>query len=179
MCKYRQKTTYNIEYKRTTPKYLNSFIIPDDIIKKMDETLKESRTKEIELGFSLCKRTDNNILKIGEQCVGGECSISLPEQCEEKDDIYVGTYHTHFNESSRPSSQDIPIIYKRGLACIGGIHENKIRNEEINCYTRNVPKDIESIYRFKDKLVFIKDRIERRKEIDKFVKDNFDIIKIK
>lgn len=84
----------NPERKRTMPKYLNSFIITDDIIKKMEEILKESRTKEIELGFSLCKIPDNNILKIGEQCVGGECSISLPERCEEKDDIYGSLSYT-------------------------------------------------------------------------------------
>ncbi len=161
------------------PKYLNSLVIPDDIIKEMEKTLKESRKRQIELGFALCKMLDNDILKIGEQCIGGEISVCLPERCKDKDDVYVGAYHTHFNESSRPSGQDIPIIYKRGLACIGGISENKLRMEEINCYLRNVPKDIEEIHRFKDRLVFIKDRAERRKEIDKFVHDNFDVIKIK
>lgn len=92
-------------------KYLNSFIITDDIIKKMEEILKESRTKEIELGFSLCKRYDNNILKIGEHCVGGECSIALPERCEEKDDIYMGAYHTHFNDPKYPHYSTYQTIF--------------------------------------------------------------------
>ena len=159
------------------PKRLNSFILPDNVIQKMEDKIRESRLKEIELGFSLCKRPDSDTLKIGEQCTGGECSIALPERCEEKEDIYVTAYHTHFNENSRPSSQDLPIIYKKGLGCIGGISlEGK---KEIKCYIRTKPKDIEEMYRFKDRLVFIRDRIERRKEIDKFVSENFKIIKVR
>jgi len=150
-------------------KKLNSFILPDSVTEEMKNKLREGFEKEIELGFSLCLSQNSNVLKVGEQCTGGECSIALPSKCE-GNDTYAGAYHTHPHESSRPSSQDIPIIYNRGLACIGGIENDK---EEIKCYIRNVPRDIEAPYRFKDKLVFIRDRSERRKEIDKFVKDNF------
>ena len=157
---------------------LNSFILPDNVIKKMKETLIDSQSKEAELALSLCKKLGSNILKVGEQCTGWECSVSLPEKCEEKDYVHILAYHTHFNESSRPSSQDLPIIYKRGLACIGGISENGTRKEEIKCYMLTKPRDIEKMYSFKDKLVFIRDRMERRKEIDKFVNDNFKIIDV-
>lgn len=165
------------------PIELNSFILPDNVIKKMVDKLEESRRKKIELGSSLCKPPNSNFLKIGKECIGGECSIVLPEECEEND-IYVTAYHTHFNESSRPSSQDIPILYKRGLGCIGGIGasenatESNTEIKEINCYLRTKPKDIEEIYRFKDKLIFIRDRLEKKKEIDKFVAENFKIINV-
>lgn len=156
------------------PKKLNSFILPDKVAKEMRKKLRESLLKEIELGFSLCRGQNSNILQVGEQCTGGECSVSTPSTCK-GNDIYVGAYHTHHHESSRPSSQDIPVIYNRGLACIGGFESYK---EEIKCYIRSTPKDIEAIYSFKDKLALIIDRTEKRKEIDKFVKDNFRIIDI-
>lgn len=155
-------------------KKLNSFILPDDLAKEMRNKLREGFGKGIELGFSLCLGQNSDVLKVGEQCTGGDCSITLPSTCE-GNDIYAGAYHTHPNESSRPSSQDIPVIYKRGLACIGGIENDK---EEIKCYIRNVPLDIEAPYRFKDKLMFIRDRVERRKEIDQFVNENFKIIDV-
>lgn len=155
-------------------KKLNSFILTEELAKEMKNKLREGFEKEIELEFSLCTSQNSNVLKVGEQCTGGECSISLPSKCE-GNDTYAGTYHTHPHESSRPSSQDIPIIYNRGFGCIGGIEDDE---EEIKCYIRNVSKDIEAPYRFKDKLAFIRDRIERIKEIDKFVKDNFMTIDI-
>jgi hypothetical protein len=155
-------------------KKLNSFILPDEVAKEMIIKLREGQLKEIELGFSLCKAQNRDILKIGEHCTGGECSISTPSTCK-GNDIYVGAYHTHHHESSRPSSQDIPVIYNRGFACIGGIESHK---EEIKCYIRSTPKDIEDIYRFKDRLAFIIDRTEKRKEIDKFIKNNFRVIDI-
>ena len=153
---------------------LNSFILPDDVAKEMMNKLKEGFKKEIELGFSLCLGRNSNILKIGEHCAGGECSVTIPSKCEENDK-YAGSYHTHPHESSRPSSLDIPTIYNRGLACIGGIENDK---EEIKCYMRNVPKNIDVPSRFRDRLIFIRDHIERRKEIDKFVKDNFMIVDV-
>ena len=158
------------------PKKLNSFIIPDEVVKEMRIKLREGLLNDIELGFSLCRDQNSNIVKVGEQCIGGECSIITPSTCK-GNDIYVGAYHTHPNESSRPSSQDIPVIYNknRGFACIGGFEGYK---EEIKCYTRSTPKDIEAIYRFKDKLAHTIDRTEERKEIDKFVKDNFRVIDI-
>lgn len=157
------------------PKKLNSFILPDEVIKEMRIKLRESLLKEIELGFSLCRGQNSGILKVGEQCTGGECSVDIPSTCK-GNDIYVGAYHTHLHESSRPSSRDIPIIYDRGFACIGGFERYK---EEIKCYTRTAPKDIEAIYRFKDKLALTIDRAEKRKEVDKFVKDNFRVIDIR
>lgn len=155
-------------------KKLNSFVLPDYLAKEMRNKLREGFGKGIELGFSLCISQNSDVLKVGEQCTGGDCSIILPSSCE-GNDIYAGAYHTHPHESSRPSSQDIPIIYNRGFACIGGIENDK---EEIKCYIRNGPRDIEAIYRFKDKLVFIRDRLDRRKEIDKFIEDNFKTVDI-
>lgn len=153
---------------------LNSFILPENVAKEMINKLREGFEKEIELGFSLCTSQKKNVLKVGETCTGGDCSISLPSKCK-GNDIYAGAYHTHPHESSKPSSQDIPVIYNRGFACIGGIEDDK---EEIKCYIRNVPIDIETIDIFKYKLVSIRDRTERRKEIDKFVKDNFRTIDV-
>lgn len=155
-------------------KKLNSFILPDDVAEEMRNKLREGFIREIELGFSLCLGQNSNILKVGEQCTGSECSITLPFKCE-GNDLYVGTYHTHPDESSRPSSQDIPIIYKRGFACIGGIENDK---EEIKCYIREVPINLESIHSFQDNLALVRDQIKRRKEIDKFVKNNFKTIDI-
>ena len=93
-------------------KKLNSFILPDKVIKEMRIKLREGLLNEIELGFSICKGQNSNILKVGEQCTGGECSISTPSTCE-GNDIYVGAYHTHPNESSRKSASVICSLYSR------------------------------------------------------------------
>jgi hypothetical protein len=155
-------------------KKLNSYILPDDVIEEMKNKMREGFSDEIEFGFSLCRNQNSNILKIGEMCTGSSCSVTIPPKCK-GNDIYAGAFHTHPYESSRPSSGDVPIFYESGLGCIGGIENNK---EEINCYTRKSPKDIEVSFLFKNKLTFITDRIERRKEIDNFVKKNFKITKI-
>ena len=78
-------------------KKLNSFILPDNLEEEMRNKLREGFEKEIELGFSLCTSQNGNVLKVGEQCTGGECSITLPSKCE-GNDIYAGAYHTHPHE---------------------------------------------------------------------------------
>ena len=42
--------------------YVNSFILQDDLIKKMMEKIEETREKQIELGFGLCRIGNSHIL---------------------------------------------------------------------------------------------------------------------
>lgn len=113
---------------------LNSFIVPDDIVRKMKDKIRESQFKMVETGFSLCKEKDGNILKLGNECEGTKCRIERPiERCRGKEDEYKGLYHTHPSGDINPSIDDLYGMYKDGLGCIGS--PNKIR-----CFIRKDPK---------------------------------------
>lgn len=115
---------------------LNSFILSDNIIKKMNDKIEETKIKNIEIGFSLCKEKTKDILKIGNECIGTQCVIQRPPQrCKEKDE-YQGLFHTHPSGEISPSLGDIINIYEDGIGCIGSPRENKIK-----CVVRKGPKE--------------------------------------
>lgn len=109
------------------PTKLNSFILPDNVIQKMKETVSHSRTKDIEVGFNLC--TENGNLHDENQCIGTECSVYIPKGCTKGK--HVGGFHTHPHSSSKPSIRDIANAYQNGMECIGSVEENGIK-----CYIR-------------------------------------------
>ena len=115
---------------------LNSFILPDEIVKKMKDKIRESRLKMREEGFSLCRSQNNNILKIGNECEGTKCKIERPSQtCKEKEDEYKGLFHTHPSGNINPSIDDLYGMYRDGLGCIGSPKGDKIK-----CFIRKDPK---------------------------------------
>lgn len=134
-------------------KKLNSFILPDDIIKKMNNKIRESQLKMVETGFSLCKEKDKDILKFGNECEGDRCRIKKPSQmCAEKKDEYQGLYHTHTIGTTRPSIADLYLMYEDGLGCIGSVKENRIK-----CFVRKSPDvDIDTIRKLESAYVFVK-----------------------
>ena len=119
---------------------LNSFTLPDDVIKKMKSKIEESRLKDAEIGFNLC--TTNGNLHDENLCIGTECAVDIPKGCSRGK--YVGLFHTHPHSSSKPSIQDIANAYQIGINCIGSTDDMKIK-----CYIRkeSIPtrKDLETI----------------------------------
>ena len=62
---------------------LNSFTLPDNIIKKMEDQIDKTRNTKIEHGFNLCKHNGNIIDK--DDCTGDICEIRLKKECTDQD----------------------------------------------------------------------------------------------
>lgn len=103
---------------------LNSFILPEDIVQKMKDKIAETRDKEIELGFSLC-RTKSNIIRTGDDCTGTECKLESLKEC--RIGSYIGGYHTHPKGTTKPSITDLATAYNIGVECIGSVKEDDIK----------------------------------------------------
>jgi hypothetical protein len=138
-------------------KQINSFILPDNIISNMKDKIKETRKLKTELGFALCingnningnningnningdnQRYQNNSLKKiiekGTDCIGTTCSIKVGK-CQ-KDQTYIGNYHTHPSTFPTMSITDMVTGCSEDIECIGSAPFNTIR-----CFTRKTNK---------------------------------------
>lgn len=138
-------------------KQVNSFILPDNIIKDMKDKIKETKKLKLELGFALCinkddnqnivnkiiinknttnkivdnKNTTNKIITKGTECIGTKCSIKTG-QCKENQ-TYLGNYHTHPRSYPTMSITDMVTACSEQIECIGSVPLNKIR-----CFTRKI-----------------------------------------
>ena len=110
---------------------LNSFTLPNDVIRKMEDKLRESEKTGIEYGFNLCRKPGSDIIIDRTHCAGDECSIRLKRTCGRLDEILVGDYHIHPLMCANPSFQDMITTYETGLGCIGSVEDN-----EIKCFVR-------------------------------------------
>lgn len=134
-------------------KQVNSFILPDSIIKDMKDKIKETKKLKSELGFALCTNKDNRqnindqqningqqnindqqnvnnqIIAKGEECIGTKCSIKTG-QCKENQ-TYLGNYHTHPRSHPTMSITDMVTGCSEQIECIGSVPFNSIR-----CFTR-------------------------------------------
>ena len=108
---------------------VNSFILSDDLVKKMRHKIEETREKKIELGFGLCRIGRSNIIRPGGDCAGTECALTEPREC--KVGSYIGGFHTHPRTGTKPSIADLIIAYDEGVECIGSVIE-----DDIKCVTR-------------------------------------------
>lgn len=72
-------------------KKLNSYILPDKLIKNMKDKIEEARIQDIEVGFNLC--AEYNMLHDEFPCTGTECEIRLANKCLKGKN--VGIFHTH------------------------------------------------------------------------------------
>lgn len=108
---------------------LNSYVLPDHIIKKMREKIEESREKKIELGFGLCRLSHVSSLRVGDECVGDVCTLKRIASCPIG--TYVGGYHTHPRATAEPSIADLKSAYIRDVECVGSVKEDAIK-----CYVR-------------------------------------------
>lgn len=122
-------------------KQINSFILPDNIIKDMKDKIKETKKLKTELGFALCTDKDNQrdnqnynpqtikTIKKGTECVGTKCSIKVGKCKEEQK--YIGNYHTHPRTHPTMSITDMVTGCSEEIECIGSAPFNTIR-----CFTR-------------------------------------------
>lgn len=110
-------------------KQVNSFILPDDIIKEMKDKIKDTKKRKIELGFSLCTERDSNVLIKGSECIGTQCSIKVGKCKEEQK--YIGNYHTHPRGPASLSIADMITGCSEDIECVGAARFNNIR-----CFTR-------------------------------------------
>lgn len=108
---------------------LNSYALPEDVVEKMRLKIEETRQKNIELGFGLCRMKNVNTLKSGHECIGNECSIVQMPECPTG--LYIGGYHTHPEGTANPSIADLRNAYANDVECVGSPLENAIR-----CFVR-------------------------------------------
>lgn len=108
---------------------LNSYALPEDVVTKMRLKIEETKQKNIELGFGLCRMKFVNTLKSGNECTGNECSIIQMPECPTG--LYIGGYHTHPEGTAEPSIADLKNAYMNDVECVGSPQENAIR-----CFVR-------------------------------------------
>lgn len=113
---------------------LNSYILPENVIEKMKVKIAETKEKNIELGFGLCRLKFVNTLTPGSECVGNDCSIVQWPTCPVG--LYVGGYHTHPTGGVQPSIADLRNAYINDIECVGSAKENAIR-----CFVRSGPRE--------------------------------------
>ena len=120
---------------------LNSFVLPDDIIQKMKDSLGRTHKIGLEHGFVLCSRNtpDGDILTDNSHCAGTECEITLKPTCKDKHETFVGSYHTHPDDTSLISEIDMKGSCYRKIDCIGGEKDNRI-----SCFVtkKHIDKDM-------------------------------------
>lgn len=114
-------------------KKVNSFILPDDVIKDMKNKIKYTRKQKIELGFALCKDRDTKTITKGTECVGTKCAIKVGKCPEDK--TYLGNYHTHPRSYASMSIIDMMTGCTEEIECIGSVPYNSIR-----CFIRKTGK---------------------------------------
>lgn len=115
-------------------KQLNSFVLPDDIIRNMKDKIKETKKVKVELGFALCKDKDSNIIKKGTECTGTKCRIKVGK-CLEEDQVHIGDYHTHPRAHSTMSISDMITGCSDDIECIGSVPFNNMK-----CFVRKTEK---------------------------------------
>lgn len=115
-------------------KQLNSFVLPDDVIKDMKGKIKETHKVRMELGFGLCKDKDSNIIKKGTECIGTKCGIKVGK-CLEEGQVHIGDYHTHPRSHPTMSITDMVTGCLDDIECVGSV---PFRN--IKCFVRKTDK---------------------------------------
>lgn len=128
------------------PKHINSFVLPDNVIKNMKDKITETKKAKIELGFSLCSHKDSHQIEKGTECTGKKCSIKIG-MCPE-DKIHIGNYHTHPRTAATMSITDIIAGCSESMECIGSARFNNIvcfvrKTDESQCLKDSSPFEME------------------------------------
>lgn len=87
-----------------------------ETLEKMKSTLKE--TKDNEMAFVLCKRSDGKISYGQPTCVGSYCEVDSSESKCKSGDEDVGSFHTHI-DNTKASIEDLISTYNQDVMCIG------------------------------------------------------------
>lgn len=99
---------------------LHPFVLPDNMIKKMEEQIEKTRITRIEHGFNLCKNNGNIISK--DECTGDICEIRIKSECTDQNkNPKIGYFHTHPRGCSNMSLADIRMACHHDFKCIGSI----------------------------------------------------------
>lgn len=108
-------------------KKLNSYILEDDIIRRMKRMIQETKDDGLERQFDFCADRKSNILLGRNRCIGKTCSVTSRKICKFGEDL-VGSFHTHpIPFSEKPSSADIFNMMNEGLGCVGSATTNQIK----------------------------------------------------
>ncbi len=166
----------------------NHYIIPVNVINEMDKMIYDTHIDRKERGMSLCSNKKNNKIEIGLKSIGTDRGIAVPEQCRKKSQKYLGSYHTHPDDSeTAASAQDLfsSCLKISNLDCIGKNEQGEIvcyekQNKNSSCVHDVKPLlDIENIFHElpRDQLPEIKRNLydEVDKTADKHF--NFHIVK--
>ena len=115
------------------PTKLNSYILPDKVIEKMQTDIEDTKKICLEIGFNLCTKDMTEELQDEKHCVGSSCNLAgWKPGCESKGK-HVGIFHTHpiipkkSKGYSSPSMSDLIGAYQYGIMCVGGAGDNKIQ----------------------------------------------------
>ena len=108
--------------KRIREERIDSFVIPVSTIEKMNELNHHTHKVGKEHGMALCLDKKLKQVVPGNESVGDEISIFVPETCKERGQKYIGSFHTHprpsetaFSAMDLFSSCDV----KSKLDCVG------------------------------------------------------------
>lgn len=138
---------------------LNSFVLSDNIIKKMDIQLNKTRDIGIEHGFNLCKDNDNITVK--DECTGTTCEIKIMRECSNQEITpKIGDYHTHPRGTSEMSIMDMKRACLFDIKCIGAAANNSIK-----CFIRKKVKYPEKCSKEMDAIIKKRDVLARNAEI--------------
>lgn len=84
---------------------LNSYILTEELKKKMRDTLHNTQQVKVEMGFTLCSKPDNIIRSRGYR-IGDSREIEISPRVCEKYEKFLGGYHTHPKVDSSASARD-------------------------------------------------------------------------
>lgn len=126
---------------------LNSFLIPRDVIKKMQSSIESSLFNDKEVGFNLC-RNNNDLVDDMHRTGNGE--IQTIRRCTKGE--YVGMFHTHTGKSDL-SFRDIANIYNDEIGCVGSTLDGLIY-----CHIRKSGVETKA----KEKIVTEADRFQKK-----------------
>ncbi len=112
-------------------KYVNSLILPDDVIKEMNDKIRDTRKMKVELGFALCTIEGSNVITKGSECIGTSCPTTLKVgKCKSRQ-RYLGNYHTHPSGPASLSIADMATGCQEDIECVGAARFDRIR-----CFVR-------------------------------------------
>lgn len=166
----------------------DAYIISKDVIREMDEQIKDTHQTGKEHGMSLCADKMNHVVTVGYKSIGTDRGISVPERCRKRTEKYIGSFHTHPNDSeAAASAQDLfsSCLDISNLDCVG-----KNRWGEIVCYEKKVKntsciedaqalKSIEDVFHEIDPDVLPEIKRDLYKEVDRVASKKFKLHKIK
>lgn len=164
------------------------YIIPIDVIKEMDEQIRDTHETGKEHGMSLCADRNNGTVAVGYKSVGTDRGISVSERCRKKTEKYVGSFHTHPNDSeAAASAQDLfsSCLDISNLDCVGKnkygeivCYEKKVKNS--SCVTDAEPlKSVEDIFHEIPYDSLPKIKKDLYDEVDRLAEKKFNLHKIK